>query len=101
MSDDQGNEGGDPATIPGLPPRPHRGWTFDEHPVGKRWSTSRRTITETDLVVYATQFGFGEGLFLDATASERAGYSGRRLGRLAGLGHSTVGGILELTAGST
>ncbi|MDP7067612.1 MAG: MaoC/PaaZ C-terminal domain-containing protein [Acidimicrobiales bacterium] len=60
-----------------LPPRPHRGWTFHEVPVGKRWSTSRRTVTETDLMVYATQFGFVEGLFLDATGSERAGYSGR------------------------
>ena len=60
-----------------LPPRPHRGWTFSEVPIGKRWSTSRRTVTETDLVVYATQFGFVEGLFLDATGSERAGYSGR------------------------
>ncbi|MCH2624439.1 MAG: hypothetical protein MKZ77_02630 [Acidimicrobiales bacterium] len=28
-------------------------------------------------MVYATQFGFAEGLFLDATGSERAGYSGR------------------------
>ena len=60
-----------------LPPRPHRGWTFHEVPVGKRWSTSRRTVTETDLMIYATQFGFVEGLFLDATGSERAGYSGR------------------------
>ena len=60
-----------------LPPRPHRGWTFHEVPVGKRWSTSKRTVTETDLMVYATQFGFVEGLFLDATGSERAGYSGR------------------------
>jgi acyl dehydratase len=34
-------------------------------------------VTETDLVVYATQFGFVEGLFLDATGAERAGYSGR------------------------
>ncbi len=60
-----------------LPPRPHRGWTFHELPVGKRWSTSRRTVTETDLMIYATQFGFVEGLFLDATGSKRAGYSGR------------------------
>lgn len=60
-----------------LPPRPHRGWTYSEVPVGKQWSTSRRTITETDLMIYATQFGFAEGLFLDATASERAGYAGR------------------------
>ncbi|HAF69196.1 MAG TPA: acyl dehydratase [Acidimicrobiaceae bacterium] len=60
-----------------LPPRPHRGWTFDEVPVGKQWSTARRTVTETDLMIYATQFGFIEGLFVDATASERAGYEGR------------------------
>ncbi len=69
MSDDHGNDSGDSGVIPGLPPQPHRGWTFDEQPVGKRWTTNRRTITETDLVVYATQFGFGEGLFLDATAA--------------------------------
>lgn len=62
MYDDDSSSGS--GAIPGLPPRPHRGWTFDEQPVGKRWSTSRRTITETDLVVYATQFGFAEGLFL-------------------------------------
>ena len=60
-----------------LPPRPHRGWTFYEVPVGKQWSTARRTVTETDLMIYATQFGFIEGLFVDATASERAGYEGR------------------------
>lgn len=60
-----------------FPPRPHRGWTFGELPIGRRWSTSRRTVSETDLVVYATQFGFVEGLFLDATGAERAGYSGR------------------------
>ena len=60
-----------------LPPRPHRGWTFHEVPVGKQWSTSRRTVTETDLMIYATQFGFNEGLFVDATAAERAGYAGR------------------------
>ncbi|MCH1614860.1 MAG: MaoC family dehydratase N-terminal domain-containing protein [Acidimicrobiales bacterium] len=60
-----------------FPPRPHRGWTFGELPIGRRWSTSRRTVSETDLVVYATQFGFVEGLFLDATGAERAGYNGR------------------------
>lgn len=59
------------------PPQPHTGMTFDEQPVGTRWSTGRRTIHETDLVTYATMFGFNEGLFLDATAAEKAGYSGR------------------------
>ncbi|WP_419854800.1 MaoC family dehydratase [Candidatus Poriferisodalis sp.] len=112
MSDDHGNDGGDLGVIPGLPPQPHRGWTFDEQPVGKRWSTSRRTITETDLVVYATQFGFGEGLFLDATAAERAGYSGRLVpgslvmslaeglvisgGAIAGTGVAYLGATVEV-----
>lgn len=63
--------------IDDLPPTPHRGFVFDEQPVGKRWSTTRRTITETDLIVYATQFGFAEELFLDETAAERAGFAGR------------------------
>ena len=63
--------------IDDLPPKPQRGWVFGELPVGKRWSTSRRTVTETDLMVYATQFGFTEGLFLDHEAAQRAGYAGR------------------------
>lgn len=63
--------------VPDMPPRPHRGWVFGELPVGKRWSTSRRTVTEADLMIYATQFGFTEGLFLDHHAAERAGYAGR------------------------
>lgn len=54
-----------------------KGFTFDELSIGQRWRTGRRTITETELVTYATMFGFTEGLFLDATAAERAGYAGR------------------------
>lgn len=112
MSDNQGSDGGNARAIPELPPRPHRGWTFDEQPVGKRWSTSRRTITETDLVVYATQFGFAEGLFLDATAAERAGYDGRLVpgslvmslaegliisgGAIAGTGVAYLGATVEV-----
>ena len=96
-----------------LPPRPHRGWTFREVPIGKRWSTSRRTVTETDLVVYATQFGFVEGLFLDATGAERAGYSGRLVpgslvmsiaegliisgGAIAGTGMAYLGADVQVT----
>jgi acyl dehydratase len=45
--------------------------------VGRRWSTARRTITETDLIVFATQFGFNEELFLDDTAAQRNGFAGR------------------------
>lgn len=59
------------------PPGIYVGMTFDEQPVGTRWSTDRRTIHETDLVTYATMFGFNEGLFLDATAAEKAGFAGR------------------------
>jgi acyl dehydratase len=60
-----------------LPPPPHQGFLFHEQPVGRRWSTTRRTISETDLIVYATQFGFNEELFLDETAAERSGFAGR------------------------
>jgi acyl dehydratase len=60
-----------------MPPRPHRGLVFGEQPVGRRWSTARRTITETDLIVFATQFGFNEELFLDDTAAQRNGFAGR------------------------
>ena len=59
------------------PPDIYRGMTFDEQPVGTRWRTGRRTIHEADLVAYATMFGFNEGLFMDATASEKAGFDGR------------------------
>ncbi len=58
-----------------LPPRPHRGWTFHEVPVGKRWSTSRRTVTETDLMIYATQVGFVEGWVLEVGGREPEGES--------------------------
>jgi acyl dehydratase len=60
-----------------MPPVLHRGLVFSEQPVGKRWGTTRRTVTETDLIVYATQFGFNEELFLDDTAAQRAGFAGR------------------------
>ena len=60
-----------------MPPRPHRGLVFGEQPMGRRWSTARRTITETDLIVFATQFGFNEELFLDDTAAQRNGFAGR------------------------
>jgi acyl dehydratase len=59
------------------PPEIYRGLTFSQQPVGTRWSTGRRTISETDLVTYATMFGFAEGLFLDATVSAKAGFTGR------------------------
>jgi acyl dehydratase len=59
------------------PPEIYQGLTFDEQPIGTRWRTARRTISETDLITYATMFGFNEALFLDATASEKAGFDGR------------------------
>jgi acyl dehydratase len=55
----------------------HKGLVFDEQPVGRCWRTSRRTISESDLMSYVTTFGFNEALFLDATAASRLGYRGR------------------------
>ncbi len=62
---------------PDRPPLAHRGLVFDELPVGRAWRTTRRTITETDLVLYVNQYGFNEELFQDAGAAERAGFAGR------------------------
>ena len=66
-----------PPDPPERPEEMFRGLVFAEQPIGRRWRTARRTVTETDLVTYATMFGFTESLFLDATAAERAGYAGR------------------------
>lgn len=54
-----------------------RGMTFEEHVVGLRFRTARRTITETDLVSFVTLCGLTEPLFLDAEGAAEAGYAGR------------------------
>jgi acyl dehydratase len=54
------------------------GRCWQDQPVGFRFRTGRRTITEADLVGFVTLCGFIEGLFLDAEASRgEAGYAGR------------------------
>jgi acyl dehydratase len=52
------------------------GW--QDQPVGFRFRTARRTVTEFDLLSFVTMAGFSEGLFLDASeAAASAGYAGR------------------------
>jgi len=54
-----------------------RGSTYEEMVVGDRFRTADRTVTETDLVNFITQFGFNEPLFWDARHAASAGYQGR------------------------
>jgi acyl dehydratase len=55
----------------------HRGLDFEAQPVGLRWRTQRRTITEFDLMNFVTTCGFNEALFLDAGEAETLGFAGR------------------------
>lgn len=54
-----------------------KGRTWEEMEVGSSFRTAHRTITETDLVNFITQFGFNEPLFWDARHAASAGYRGR------------------------
>jgi acyl dehydratase len=54
-----------------------RGSTYEEMVVGDKFRTAHRTVTETDLVNFVTQFGFNEPLFWDARHAASAGYQGR------------------------
>jgi acyl dehydratase len=54
-----------------------RGKTWEEMPVGSRFRTASRTITEPDLVNFITMFGFNEPLFWDARHAATAGFKGR------------------------
>ena len=51
--------------------------TFHAQPVGARWRTQRRTISEFDLLNFVTTCGFNESLFLDAEAARELGFEGR------------------------
>jgi acyl dehydratase len=53
------------------------GRTFEETPVGFAFRTSRRTVTETDLVTFVNWGGFNEPLFRDVSGAGEAGYTGR------------------------
>ena len=54
-----------------------RGLTWEQMPVGLRFKTATRTVTETDLVTFVNLAGFNEPLFTDASGPLEMGYSGR------------------------
>lgn len=53
------------------------GRTWEEMPVGLRFRTEARTITETDLINFVTLAGVNEPLFLDESFGRDHGYAGR------------------------
>jgi acyl dehydratase len=63
----------DPWLVPGL----LHGQTFEEMVPGSRFRTAARTITETDLISFATLTGMNEPLFMDEAGSLEAGYASR------------------------
>lgn len=54
-----------------------QGRTWEEMPVGFRFSTAARTITEPDLVAFVTLVGITEPLFLDERFGPDHGYQGK------------------------
>ena len=50
---------------------------FHQQPVGLRWRTQRRTVTDFDLSSFVATCGFNETLFLDADAARELGFKGR------------------------
>lgn len=96
------------------PPLVHEGRVFAEQPVGSRFRTGRRTVTEFDLMNFVTTCGFSESLFLDAEAAVQHGFPGRLVpgaltlvlaeglvissGALAGTGMAFLGGNIEVKA---
>lgn len=65
-----------PIDLPSVEPL-LRGQTFEEMVPGARFRTASRTVTESDLISFVTLAGLNEPLFLDASGSADAGYSGR------------------------
>ena len=53
------------------------GRTWQEMPVGFRFRTAARTITETDLISFVTLAGVNEPLFVDERSGAANGYAGR------------------------
>jgi acyl dehydratase len=54
-----------------------RGLTWEDQPVGFRFATGARTITEPDLVNFVGLAGFIGSMFLDARRAAELGYRGR------------------------
>jgi acyl dehydratase len=64
-----------------------RGLTWEELPVGRRFETGARTVTEADLVSFVGAMGLYEPLFMDANEGFPAGgRSGRLVPGLLALG---------------
>ncbi len=99
------------------PTRPapfERGLVFAAQPLGSRWRTQRRTITEFDLMSFVTTCGFNEALFLDQAAAGELGFKGRIIpgaltlsiaeglvissGALTGTGMAFLGGEIQVKA---
>lgn len=94
------------------PPEIHQGLIFSQQPVGMRWRTQRRTISEYDLMSFITTCGFNEELFLDADAARELGFKGRLVpgaltmslaeglvissGALSGTGIAFLGGEIQV-----
>lgn len=88
--------------------------TFHQQPIGLRWRSQRRTVSEHDLMSFVTTYGFNEALFLDAEAAQALGFKGRLIpgaltmalaeglvissGALAGVGLAFLGCNLEIKA---
>lgn len=88
--------------------------TFHRQPVGLRWRTQRRTVSEYDLLSFVTNCGFNEALFLDAETARELGFEGRLVpgaltfslaeglvissGALSGVGLAFLGCNLETRA---
>jgi acyl dehydratase len=91
-----------------------RGLVFAAQPLGSRWRTPRRTITEFDLMSFVTTCGFNEALFLDQAAASELGFKGRVIpgamtlsiaeglvissGALTGTGMAFLGGEIHVKA---
>jgi acyl dehydratase len=58
-------------------PRLVNGMTWEDMTVGSIFRTSRRTVTETDLVNFVTHCGFNEPLFTDASHAAEGNYTGQ------------------------
>lgn len=94
------------------PPAHQQGLVFAEQPLGSRWRTRRRTITEFDLMSFVTTCGFNEDLFLDHAAATELGFKGRIIpgaltlaiaeglvvssGALSGTGMAFLGGEIQV-----
>lgn len=63
--------------MPEEPPLLARGLTWEDQPVGFRFRTAARTITEPDLVTFVSMSGFIGSMFLDARRAATLGYRGR------------------------